>query len=534
MGPRRHLVVAALATLSLAVGLGVAGSHPVTARTVVPYSPGPDSAALDLSQVPEADATPRVEPAKAGSRPNVIVILTDDQRVGTVAGMPFTASYLRDRGVEFTNAHSPTSTCCPARSTLLTGNHAPTTGVWTNWQPYGGWAAFHHLEQSTLALSLQESGYRTGLVGKYLNGYADPKAREAATGDADYIPPGWDEWHTFGVPVSVTDPEVIRLSDQGYYDYWLMSRGDRDTEPKYSYYGGKPRDYSTDVLGAEAVDVIESTPADQPLFLLYTPYGPHAPSTPAPRHARAKVDVAEVPGFANAEGKPPWITAGQTVRPGEGRSLERRNMRALLSVDDNVRAILDALEREGRLRNSLVIFASDNGLAWGEFNLIETKNYPYTTPIPLVMRWDAAPSGSPLAGGGRRDDRIVSLADVTATIASVTGTDMPGIEDGLDLSTRAEERKELLIAAWRNRGSRNPLPAYCGIRTDRWLYVHYRGGIEEGYDLVRDPHLLRNLFPNFDADDGLMKPDVVSRLRAQTRELCDPAPPGFSWDSEGG
>ncbi|MFM9135156.1 MAG: sulfatase-like hydrolase/transferase, partial [bacterium] len=252
MGSRRRTVVAALATLSLAAGVGVAGSPSVTARTVVPYEAGSSmSAALSLPPGDVSVATPSVEPAGAPGKPNVIVILTDDQRAGTVAGMPFTTSYLRDRGIEFTNAHSPTSTCCPARSTFLTGNHAPKTGVWTNWQPYGGWAGFHPLEESTLALSLQEAGYRTGLVGKYLNGYADPRARVATTGDANYVPPGWDEWHTFGVPASVKDPDVIRLSDQGYYEYWLMSRGMNSAQPTYAFHGSKPRDYSTDVLGAE-------------------------------------------------------------------------------------------------------------------------------------------------------------------------------------------------------------------------------------------------------------------------------------------
>lgn len=533
MGSRRQIVVAALATLSLALGAGVAGSQPVTARTVVPYDASPASAVLSSPLVAVTPPSAMQERAKAPVKPDIIVIMTDDQRDGTIGGMPFVTSHLRARGVEFTNAHSPTSTCCPARSTFLTGNHAPKTGVWTNWQPNGGWAGFHPLEQSTVASSLQESGYRTGLVGKYLNGYADPQARESVTGDADYIPPGWDEWHTFGVPKSVTDPEDIRLSDQGYYDYWLMSRGDQDTKPTYRKYGDKSRDYSTDVLGAEAVRVIESTPSDQPLFLFYTPYGPHAPAIPAPRHKRAKVEIPEIPGYAQSEGKPSWVADRPTLNPGEGRSLARRNMRSLLSVDDNVRYILDALEREGRLRNAIVVFTSDNGLAWGEYNLIETKNYPYTTPIPLVVRWDAAPQGSPLSGAGGTDDRIVSIADLTATIAEASGADMPGLADGIDLVSGAQERKEILIAAWRNRGSRNPLPAYCGVRTDKWLYVHYKGGIEEGYDLDRDPHMLRNLFPSFDADDGLMRPDVVTRLRSQARALCDPGPPGFSWESEG-
>ena len=458
--------------------------------------------------------------------PNIVVIVADDQRDGTVSGMPFTRRQLVEKGVNFKNAQSVTSTCCPARATMLTGNLAPRTGVWTNWAPDGGWEAFRRLEDRTLPVALEAAGYATGLVGKYLNGYADPRIRVKVEKSGDYIPPGWDTWHAFGVPASVKDPDVLRASDQGYYDYWLMNWHEGESRPSYREYGSQSTDYSTDVLGSLATQFIRDTPSAKPLFLWYSPLSPHAPYTPAKRHARAVVEVPAVPGFGDASGKPSWISALPGVAANKAERLATRQMRALLSLDDNVKGIVEALADSGRLSNTLIVYVSDNSLTWGEFNLLGNKNYPYTTDVPLMMRWDDAPSGSALARTGP-DHRLVSLADVAATIAGAAGVAMPDMVDGIDLATQ-EYRDSLLIAAWRNRGARSPMPSYCGVRTRDWLYVRYRPGVEEAYRVSEDPAFLDNLMAP-GADPGLPS-DVLDRLRTRTREACDPSPPGYLWE----
>lgn len=160
------------------------------------------------------------------NRPNIILILTDDQRADTVQYMPQVQKLLAARGMSFTQAYSSTPLCCPARASLLTGLYAHNTGVWGNKSPLGGYPVFK--DSDTLAVWLQKAGYRTGLIGKYLNEYK--------TTD---VPPGWDTWYG--------------RTKNTYYGYTLNQNGTLVT------YGFKPKDYSTDVYGTYAVDFINGT-----------------------------------------------------------------------------------------------------------------------------------------------------------------------------------------------------------------------------------------------------------------------------------
>lgn len=504
--------------VAAALGLGAITAGSAVAQAQVDPRLAP---AADPAQVVAAPDRP-VPPEK--NPPNVVIFLTDDQRDGTIGEMPSVQSLLQRKGVQFTDAQSPTSTCCPARASLYTGNLARTTGVWTNWPPYGGWEAFHAHgnEPDALAVRMQEAGYQTALSGKYLNDYAYPHVRIDQTGDKNYIPPGWDSWWAFGMPT-----DNSRTADQGYFDYYLMERPTPSQSPKYVWYGHQARDYSSDVFGDHAVDFIQGASAAKPLFLVYAPYGPHAPYTPPPRYAHARVSTPPVAGFGDTAGKPSWITLNKPVTRQRSLGLARNQARCLKAVDDNVRKIIDALQAEGRLQNTLLVFLSDNGLTWGEFNILGQKNYPYTTDIPMLMRWDSAPGGSVLASPGTRDGRLVSITDVTTTILKAAGASTTGIFDGLDLSSSSAKRSELLISAWRNRGSHGPdnMPAYCGIRTPSWLYVRYGQGYEELYDLKRDPHFLSNL---------ALKPGqggLLQHMRSKIQVQCDPAPPGYRWNS---
>jgi N-acetylglucosamine-6-sulfatase len=109
----------------------------------------------------------------AGSRPNILFILTDDMRASDLQYMPNTQNLLEKQGVKFTNAWVTRSLCCPSRSTILRGQYAHNHHVWTNVYPSGGFWKFHDqgLENSTIATWLDDAGYDTVLVGKYLNPY---------------------------------------------------------------------------------------------------------------------------------------------------------------------------------------------------------------------------------------------------------------------------------------------------------------------------------------------------------------------------
>src|SRR5262245_20587218 len=140
--------------------------------------------------------------------------------------------------------------CCPTRSTLLTGLYSHHTGIETNL------VAQNFDDSSTLATWLDDAGYETGLFGKYLNNYPWNK-------DPNYVPPGWDRWSAF-------------TPDAAYYDYTLVGDSSR------RHYGNRPQDYSTDVLADQVDQFIDDAASDgDPFFAYFTPYGPHAPRTPA-------------------------------------------------------------------------------------------------------------------------------------------------------------------------------------------------------------------------------------------------------------
>jgi len=216
---------------------------------------GPAAAAQP--PVPAASVSPRV----SGSSPNLLIILSDDQRWDTFDAthqspsrpgpvMPILKSELIDSGVTFTHGYVTTALCCPSRTSILTGQYSHDTGVHDNSPPDGGAEVFD--DSSTLATWLHDAGYRTGFIGKYLNGYASL---------SPCIPPGYDEWH---VQVQVK-----------YYEYDLNDNG------VITHFDSNEADYSGDVMTERAVDFIHNNPPSQPFFLHLSQKAPHGPATPS-------------------------------------------------------------------------------------------------------------------------------------------------------------------------------------------------------------------------------------------------------------
>ena len=444
--------------------------------------------ALALVPITASDADARP------SRPDIILIVTDDQRSGTLDWLPTLSRYMRDRGVVFTRGMVPTALCCPSRASLLTGRYAHTTKVWSNAR---GWFRFRRagLESQTVAVWLRRAGYRTALVGKYLN-------RFEGTGR----PPGWRVWHSFtGV-------------NGAYYDYRLLHSGGNVT-----WHGSGPAAYSTDVLRRYATGFIASTPSDRPFFLYFAPYAPHGPSTPAPRHVGLSTSLRrwEPPSLTEQDlsDKPPWI---RRLPPISVAGIQRQRVleyRSLRAVDEAVAALLDAQRARGRLRNTLVIVLSDNGQMWGEHR-VTGKFVPYrgATTIPLALAWPAR-----LAGGRR--DRIALNIDVPVTIAAAARAPHDPVA-GRNLLERWSRAGFLLEAArvgsaFDQNGTNVVRPAYCGWRTRRYLFVRYANGREELYDYAKDPWELQ--------DRRGRRPDLQALLRRKTRAACQPVPPRFHW-----
>ena len=420
----------------------------------------------------------------ANAQPNVVLVVTDDQRFDTLDFMPVVESELVAKGVSFPRAFVVNPLCCPSRASILTGKWSHSTGVWSNGlrgNPYGGARAFD--PSSTLATWLDAAGYETMLAGKYLNAYSN---------HFPIVPPGWDRWFAF-------------RSSARYFNY-VITNGTAMLP-----FGEAARDYSTDVLADEAVSFIGE--ATEPFFLYFVPFAPHVSewlsAEPAPRDrgryagavappaspAVNEVDLRDKPRYIQNRGKLPADGLTQ---------LREEQAETLLAVDQAIARILSALETSGKLADTLILFTSDNGFLWGEHR-IANKGVPYEEAlrVPLVMRWDARG----LAGVDRR---IALNVDLAPTIAEAVGIRAP----------KAEGRS--LLSGYRRGGflfeGYDPPwpPSYCGYR-ERWKYVQYRTGEEELYDLRRDPFERLSL-----ARRPQYRPMVMDYRVRVARSRCDP------------
>lgn len=337
-----------------------------------------------LALVPNTSTAANPDPLADASRvsdpPNIVVIMSDDQRANTLRTMPVVRQQIRALGTDYEGV-IPTSTCCPSRSSLLSGNFSHTTGVYTNSEEsHGGWVTFNGsgYESKTLATALHAKGYETGLVGKYLNQWN--RAPDGST------PPGWDVFRAIDVPNQV----------QGggrYYNYNL-----RGTEP-LEYFGEAKKDYSTDVLADRAVEFVDDAPTHQPLFLMFTPYAPHKPFTPAPRDKNSWTPHNHYRNKAvnerNMSDKPSFLQGLPLIHHSYIDEAQTKSGESLRAVDKAVGRLITAMGP--RMNNTLIIYMSDNGVQWGEHRETD-KNKPYrwSTDVPLMMRWDGhIPSGSP-------------------------------------------------------------------------------------------------------------------------------------------
>jgi N-acetylglucosamine-6-sulfatase len=434
--------------------------------------------------------------AAAQAQPNIVLILTDDQRWDTLDVMPTVQSELVARGVTFRNAFVVNPVCCPSRASTLTGRYSHSTGVYNNGGPFGGWQAFRRHESSTIATWLDSAGFQTAFIGKYLNNYG-----------GSFVPPGWNKWIAFSPP-----------NAENYYTYRLNRDGTLVT------HGGDPADYSTDVLAAEADSFIRNAQPG-PLFMVFAPFAPHGPPTPAPRHEGVLTGLPpwRPPSFnePDVRDKPAWVRALQPLTDLPGVDTYRqRQLESLLAVDEAVAGILDALGDTGRLGQTLIVFTSDNGFLWGEHRW-RSKVVPYEESIrvPFVVRYDGA------AQSGVTSGRMVANIDLAPTFAQAAGVSAPGADGrsilNLLATPNAPWRRDFLVE---NRQSVTApgVPSYCAVRSETHSYVQYGSGDEEIYDLARDPYQLENL-----ARSPAMRQSLVA-FRARTRSLCKPPPPKFT------
>ncbi|MEP6642575.1 MAG: sulfatase [Gaiellales bacterium] len=456
------------------------------------------------------------------TRTNVIVILTDDQRQETLGAMPNVQSLLVKHGVTFANSFVSDSLCCPSRASILTGDYAHTTKIYDNHPPNGGALEFQKSgdENSTIATWLKAGGYDTGLFGKYLNAYRGG------------VPPGWDRWVSFETVGRRAAGTGAYPDAAAYSEFFVYSNAPgacRDGQ--HSCKLPKQKTYSTTYFGNAATQFIDTAPATKPVFVYYAPYAPHAPSIPQQRYAQRfpHLHAYRPPSFneANVSDKPPWIRQLPRFDHVEDQQIDadrRAQFQTLLTVDDQVAAIVRSLRRTHRLAHSVILFASDNGVSWGEHRQsAQTKQLAYEEDlrVPLVVRYE------PYTSRPSVDHHLVVNIDWAPTLADIAGVPHPATAGRSFTPLLGQGR---LQTPWRTQFllehlDGNPpslAPSFCGIRSTRYLYALYQGGYQELYDLQKDPFELQNI-----ASDPTEAP-LIARMRTLLEHECRPPPPGYT------
>lgn len=424
-----------------------------------------------------------------GAAPNIVFILTDDQDYASWSLMPNLQSQLIAQGLLLPNYFDSVALCCPSRTTILRGQYVHNHGVLTNRPPFGGYGTFlaKGLEASTIAVWLQEAGYRTALFGKYLNGYPD---RDDPSVAKTRVPAGWTAWYS-----------PAAGNEYSNFNYTLNENG------ALVAYGNDEASYLTDVLSRKAVDFIEGN-AGNPLFLYLATYAPHSAGSangapvPAPRHALLFPELLapRTAAFneADVSDKPSHIRDRTRIGPMRVDEIDRRyreRIRSLQAIDELIAAVLSALERIGALDDTYVFFTADNGFMLGQHRIRTGKSVPYEESIRvgLAVRGPGVPRGE-------QREQLCGNVDVAPTLAEIGGAAAPAFVDGRSLlplfavSPPATWRQRFLVEFWSQTEDEEEagVPEFHGVRSATGLYVEHATGDRELYDLVSDPDQLES------------------------------------------
>ena len=408
------------------------------------------------------------------TQPNIIVIMTDDQRWDTVT--PLAMPFVYDRfqqGIRFVNAFTTTALCCPSRMNFLTGNLASVHGIHTN----DGELSVGP-DQDTLATRLHTAGYRTGLFGKYVNNYNRLGPPNVAQW---HVPPGWDSWAAIALPVNA------------YLNYTLVT-GPTATQS----YGDAASDYLTDVLRDRAAVFIDQALQDNvPFFAFVTPFAPHtatADQMVATRHAGtfASLPPWRPPSHAEADVSDKGSLMQIPIVPGKISTTDGYRIlqyEALLAVDEMVEELFHILIRHEALDQTIVVYLSEQGLFWYEHRLTG-KNMPYDEAhrIPLLIRYPAA-----LGSVGRSETGLATIQDVSATLAEWGGALPLGVGASMVASLTAGQalpRVSIPLEGW----NADNTSLYSGVRTaNNKLFTWSVTQEIEEYNLVTDSYEMSSL-----------------------------------------
>ena len=528
----------------------------------------------------------------AKQKPSFVVIQIDDATLDQlyaslnvggidVQAMPYTLSLIAGRGITFNRYYVPYPLCCPSRVSLLTGRYAHNHNVRGNVPPNGGFTGFKARQaySNNLAPWLQAAGYRTIHIGKFLNGYGDEPFDEGKD-----VPPGWNAWHSvlradthhYFYGYTLNDNGVLDgpFGDSGSWD--TREYGERDdfgcpTAPL----NGKPCFYETDVFNRIAYEEMVGTSPEQPFYLQLDYTAPHgdfrrpAGPEPATRHyntfAGAPYPHDRSQGFneGNVNDKPRFIREAPYLSLQEihtYRVYYQKALESLRSVDEGVKMVVDTLGSLSRLRNTYVIFTSDNGFFYGEHRLTGGKFIAYepATHLPLLMR---GPGIKP----GTATGELAANIDIAPTILELAGASATKSIDGRSLVPYMKDpslrsRRPILFESFvetadveangqptapaerarpkagASSSSRNgasasivaPPKDYLGIRLGPYKYIEWPSGEKELYDITKDPYELNNIVRvrNLSPIRAFLHAQLV-RLESCVGKRCQETTPKF-------
>jgi arylsulfatase A-like enzyme len=445
-------------------------------------------------------------PVPTDGRPNIVFVLTDDLSMNLLPYMPHVQA-LAERGTSFSNYYVVDSLCCPSRAAILTGTYPHNNGVLSNKGDHDGgfpaWVA-HRDQGKSFGVALQNAGYYTGFLGKYLNEYQPDISSQ----------PGWDEWDVAGNAYSE-------------YNYQLNENNEVHA------YGHAPDDYFTHVIAGKAREFLgRSRYTGKPFALEVATFAPHRPYTPAPidRGTFPALLAPQSPSFGVTPlDAPHWLADLPSLATADIDTIDqqfRLRVEAVQAVDRMIGQLEQALAASGRLDDTYFVFSSDNGYHMGEHNLMPGKQTAFDTDIrvPLIVAGPDVPAG-------RTVDAMMSSIDLAPTFLDLAQAEPTGLQDGVSMAD--VWRGEPVPTDWQqgvlieHRGpvraatdpdvqsprSGNP-PSYEAIRTASYLYVEYVTGEREFYDTRTDPDELVNRYGSLDQERRDQLHEQVTMLEA--------------------
>jgi arylsulfatase A-like enzyme len=429
-------------------------------------------------------------------RPNFLVLVDDDLNVQSMSELAEITDFIGAQGAQFANSFVSCPVCGPARATIFRGQYAHNHRVLTN-KSFPRFRDMGH-EEDCLPVWLHEAGYRTKMVGKYLNAYRD----------ASHVSPGWSEWYAELVP------------------FWDMHVSNNGVEEPIT----------TPITTLAYADVAEEflRRTAEPFFLYIGPSAPHAPPEVEEKYADEFLQT-ELPREGNfnafGTGEVSWLATKPQLNDVQIAELDaehRERLRSMLTVRDMFSRLIGALRDTGKLENTYVFFTSDHGYHMGDHRLLAQKLTAFEEDIrvPLQVRGPGIPAGQVRA-------EMVAGHDIAPTIADLAGIEVPAFVDGRSLKpllfgeTPESWRLHIGIEVWSVVRPANPAlpdaPDFRGVRSIHpsgvvSKFVQYVNGETELYRLERDPAELKNI-------PREANPTFFDRLSAKARALSMAAGP---------